>query len=99
MTELLSQAAREEHLPSLLKAGWTMNGTRDALQKTYVFANFVDAFGFMTRVALIAEKMNHHPEWFNVYKTVNVTLATHDVSGLSELDVTLAKKMDKLRDI
>ena len=65
-------------------------------KKTYTFANFIDAFGWMTRAAIVAEKMNHHPEWFNVYKTVKVTLTTHDVDGLSDLDVKLAQAMDKL---
>lgn len=69
---------------------------RDALTKTFQFRNFVEAFGFMTRAALIAEKMNHHPEWFNVYRTVEVTLSTHDAGGLTELDVKLAQKMDAL---
>ena len=69
---------------------------RDAIQKSFRFKNFVDAFGFMTRAAIWAEKWNHHPEWFNVYNRVEVTLTTHDVEGLSELDVKLAKKMDAL---
>ena len=63
-------------------------------KKTFEFANFVEAFGFMTRTALIAENLNHHPEWFNVYKTVKVTLSTHDAGGLTMLDVQLAKRMD-----
>jgi 4a-hydroxytetrahydrobiopterin dehydratase len=69
---------------------------RDAIAKSYVFADFVEAMGFMTRVALWAEKWNHHPEWFNVYKRVDVTLSTHDVGGLSALDVKLARKIDGL---
>ncbi|MEY4697908.1 MAG: putative pterin-4-alpha-carbinolamine dehydratase, partial [Pseudomonadota bacterium] len=68
----------------------------DALTRTYVFRNFIEAFGFMTRAALWAEKWNHHPEWSNVYKTVTVTLTTHDAGGLTELDVKLASKMDQL---
>lgn len=76
-------------------SGWEMAEGREAIKKTFTFKNFVEAFGFMTRAALIAEKMDHHPEWFNVYKTVEVTLATHDVDGLSELDFKLAKAMDK----
>ena len=79
--------------------GWREVEGRDAISKTFVFTNFVEAFGWMTRVALQAEKLNHHPEWSNVYKTVNVTLATHDVGGLSELDIKLAKLMDKYADI
>jgi 4a-hydroxytetrahydrobiopterin dehydratase len=69
---------------------------RDAIQKSFKFSSFVDAFGFMTRAALWAEKWNHHPEWFNVYNRVEVVLTTHDVDGLSALDVKLARKMDTL---
>ena len=83
-------------LAPLYATGWTDEGGRDAIVKTYTFANFVEAFGFMTRAALWAEKWNHHPEWFNVYKRVTVTLTTHDAGGLSDLDVKLASKMDLL---
>jgi len=69
---------------------------RDAIHKTFVFRNFIEAFGFMTKAALWAEKWDHHPEWSSVYKTVNVTLTSHDVDGLSARDVKLAAKMDKL---
>jgi 4a-hydroxytetrahydrobiopterin dehydratase len=69
---------------------------RDAITKRFVFGDFNDAFGWMTRIAMVAEHMNHHPEWFNVYKTVEVTLTTHDVDGLSNLDVALASKMDRM---
>ena len=75
--------------------GWKLLSDRDAIKKTFKFNNFIDAFSFMTRCALIAEKMNHHPEWFNVYSTVEVTLSTHDCKGLSNLDIQLAKEMDK----
>ncbi len=92
----LTDQDRAEFLAPLLEAGWALVEGRDAIHKTYQFKNFVDAFGFMTRAALWAEKWNHHPEWFNVYKTVEVTLATHDVGGLSELDIKLARKMDDL---
>jgi len=83
-------------LDALMSAGWSMVDGRDAIIKEFVFSNFIEAFGFMSRAALVAEKMGHHPEWFNVYKTVSVTLSTHDVDGLSELDVSLAKRMDAL---
>lgn len=83
-------------LDPLLAQGWAMLDGRDAITKTFTFRNFSEAFGWMTRAALEAEKLNHHPEWFNVYKTVQVTLATHDVDGLSDLDVKLAKRMDAL---
>lgn len=76
--------------------GWSMVDGREAIHKTFTFKNFVQAFGFMTQSAIIAEKIDHHPEWFNVYKTVEVTLATHDVDGLTELDFKLAKAMDKI---
>ena len=92
MTEKLS----DEDRAALLSNGWEMVDGRDAIHKTYVFANFVEAFGFMTRAALWAEKLNHHPEWSNVYKTVDVTLTTHDTGGLSALDGKLAAKMDAL---
>lgn len=74
--------------------GWSHDPIRNAIKKTYIFQDFNQAFGFMSRVAMMAEKMNHHPEWANVYKTVEVTLTTHDVKGLSDLDVKLAKFMD-----
>ncbi len=67
----------------------------DKLHKTYQFSDFVEAFGFMTKVALIAERMNHHPEWFNVYRTVVVDLTTHDAGGLSARDFKLASEMDQ----
>lgn len=79
--------------------GWSEVDGRDAISKTFVFKNFNEAFGWMGRVALQAEKLDHHPEWSNVYKTVNVTLATHDVGGLSELDIKLALFMDKCANI
>jgi 4a-hydroxytetrahydrobiopterin dehydratase len=69
---------------------------RDAITKKFTFKDFKDAFGFMTRAALVAEKMDHHPEWFNVYKTVEVTLSTHDAGGVTEFDIKLAGEMDKL---
>lgn len=74
--------------------GWEMVEDREAIFKSFVFKNFNQAFAFMTRAALKAEKMDHHPEWFNVYKTVDVTLATHDVDGVTELDIKLAKAMN-----
>ena len=73
---------------------WILVDGRDAIQKQFVFLNFNQAFAFMTRGALLAESMNHHPEWFNVYNRVEVTLSTHDVGGLSHLDIRMAKAMD-----
>ena len=96
MTEKLSDTARKTTLEPLLENGWAMVEGRDAITKSYQFADFVEAMGFMTRVALWAEKWNHHPEWENVYNKVIVTLTTHDVDGLSSLDAKLARKMDGL---
>lgn len=96
MPEKLTEAERAEHLPALQDTGWRLSDSGDALQKSFAFANFVEAFGWMTRVALHAEKLNHHPDWSNVYKTVEVTLSTHDAGGLTELDLKLARKMDAL---
>ena len=93
MAEKLEGTARKAALAEL--AGWNVVADRDAIERTFTFKSFNQAFGFMTRAALRAEKMNHHPEWFNVYNRVEVTLTTHDCGGLSELDVTLAKFMDK----
>lgn len=93
MAQILTADARSTALARL--PGWTEVSGRDAIAKTFVFKDFNQAFGFMTRAALVAEKMDHHPEWFNVYKTVEVTLATHDAGGVTELDVKLAEAMDK----
>lgn len=92
----LTDAEREKYLPQLLAAGWELQTDRDAIKKTFEFANFVEAFGWMSRIAIWSEKMNHHPEWFNVYRTVEVQLTSHDVEGLSMRDVKMAEKMDKL---
>jgi 4a-hydroxytetrahydrobiopterin dehydratase len=92
MAEKLSDAARTAALAGL--TGWTEVDGRDAIAKTFTFKNFNEAFGFMSRVALKAEAMNHHPEWFNVWNRVEVTLSTHDAGGLTELDIELAGFMD-----
>ncbi len=75
--------------------GWNATGDRDAITKTFRLGDFNRAFGFMTRVALLAEKLDHHPEWFNVYDRVEVLLSTHDANGVTELDLTMAKFMDE----
>ncbi|MEQ8968236.1 MAG: 4a-hydroxytetrahydrobiopterin dehydratase [Azospirillaceae bacterium] len=93
MADKLTGDAREKALADL--DGWTEVDGRDAITKTFKFKTFNQAFGFMSRCALKAEKMDHHPEWFNVYNTVEVTLSTHDAGGLTELDTTLAGFMDK----
>ena len=94
MAQKLTAEARKSALANL--SGWSDVAGRDAIAKKFVFKDFNQAFGFMTRAALVAEKMDHHPEWFNVYKTVEVTLATHDAGGLTELDVKLAEAMDRI---
>ncbi|MEI4260505.1 4a-hydroxytetrahydrobiopterin dehydratase [Roseovarius sp. D0-M9] len=96
MTEKLSDTARTTMIEPLLTAGWSMVEGRDAITKEFKFADFADALGWMVRAGVWAEKWNHHPEWSNVYNTVNVTLTTHDVDGLSTLDAKLARKMDNL---
>ena len=74
--------------------GWAAVSEKDAISKSFKFADFNAAFGFMTRVALMADKLDHHPEWFNVYNRVEVVLTTHDADGVSDLDVTMARFMD-----
>lgn len=96
MTEKLSDATRGPVLDPLFENGWTMVEGRDAITKTFKFDSFVDAFGWMTRAALWAEKWSHHPEWTNSYNRVTVVLTTHDVGGVSTLDAKLARKMDSL---
>jgi 4a-hydroxytetrahydrobiopterin dehydratase len=94
MRQKLTGAERAQALKRI--AGWSEVPGRDAITRKFVFKDFNAAFGFMTRAALVAEKMDHHPEWFNVYKTVEVTLATHDAGGVTELDVKLAEAMNEL---
>lgn len=94
MAEKLDSNARSKALGAL--DDWSEVPGRDAIGKEFRFKDFNAAFGWMTRVALVAEQMNHHPEWFNVWNRVEVTLSTHDAGGLTELDIKLAKKMDKL---
>ena len=96
MADLLNQDARKAQLPALGATGWGAVADRDALRKIWKFKNFSDAWGFMSRAALAAEKLDHHPEWANTYNVVDVTLSTHDCHGLSQLDIELAKRMDAL---
>jgi 4a-hydroxytetrahydrobiopterin dehydratase len=91
--EKLGREAAEAALTGL--DGWALAKDGGSISRTFTFKNFSEAFAFMTRVALAAEKMDHHPEWSNVYKTVDVTLNTHDVGGLSVLDIEMAKKMNR----
>jgi 4a-hydroxytetrahydrobiopterin dehydratase len=94
MSQKLGGETRKAALARL--KGWSETSGRDAITRKFVFADFNEAFGFMTRAALVAEKLDHHPEWFNVYKTVEVTLSTHDAGGLTERDIKLAEAMDKI---
>jgi 4a-hydroxytetrahydrobiopterin dehydratase len=94
MPQKLDEAARKSLAARL--PGWRMADGRDAIQRTFKFADFSEAFGFMTRAALVAEKMDHHPEWSNVWNRVDVTLSTHSAGGLTELDAKLAEAMDKI---
>src|SRR5476651_1938795 len=91
---LLAPGPRAQSVAKL--AGWRDAPGQNAITKTFVFADFNAAFGFMARAALVAEKMDHHPDWSNVYKTVVVTLSTHDAGGLTALDITLAEAMDRI---
>ena len=93
MTTKLSTKKRQEALKTL--RGWKKTKGRNAIEKDFIFKDFKVAFSWMTKIALIAEKMDHHPEWFNVYNKVEVKLSTHDSGGITELDVTMAKEMNK----
>ncbi|XP_054654108.1 pterin-4-alpha-carbinolamine dehydratase-like isoform X3 [Dunckerocampus dactyliophorus] len=92
----LPEGERAHHLPPLHSTQWVVVAGRDAIYKEFVFKDFNQAFGFMSRVALQAEKMDHHPEWFNVYNKVQITLSTHECGGLSQLDITLATFIDQI---
>lgn len=90
------KVAKSQDIESFLKknTGWGRVKGRAALKKSYSFKDFNSAFAFMTRIAMVAEQMNHHPEWFNVYNRVDVVLATHDAGGITELDMKMARIMD-----
>ena len=94
MAERLSAETRRAALAEL--SGWSETTGREAIARTFIFRDFNEAFGFMTRAALIAEKKDHHPEWKNVYKTVDVVLATHDAHGVTRLDIELALAMNAI---
>jgi 4a-hydroxytetrahydrobiopterin dehydratase len=94
MIEKLTGAARDAALAEL--SGWAPLETRDAIGKSYRLKDFNEAFGFMARVALAAEKADHHPEWFNVYNKVDIVLTTHDAAGVSSRDIKLAKAIDEI---
>ena len=90
----LDDEQRSVDLAAVTETGWKLQDNRDAIHKEFLFRDFNEAFGFMTRVALRADKVDHHPEWFNVYNKVNITLSTHDCGGLSKKDIALAKFID-----
>lgn len=92
----LTAGERDAVLRPLIEQGWNVIESRDAIYKEFLFKDFNQAFGFMSRIALVAEKMDHHPEWFNVYNKVQVTLCSHDVNGLSGRDVKLANFMEEI---
>jgi 4a-hydroxytetrahydrobiopterin dehydratase len=94
MPEKLTGNARQAALAKL--SGWSDVEGRDAISRKFTFKDFSEAFGFMARAALMAEKLDHHPEWFNVYNKVEVTLATHEAGGVTERDVQLAQEMNRL---
>jgi 4a-hydroxytetrahydrobiopterin dehydratase len=96
MVQKLTDDARKAALAKL--EGWSEVKGRDAISRKFTFRDFNEAFGFMARAALIAEKLDHHPEWFNVYNKVDVTLATHDAGGVTERDVKLAEAMNHLAE-
>jgi 4a-hydroxytetrahydrobiopterin dehydratase len=93
---MAEKLADRSPLDPLKATGWEEVEGRDAIAKTFRFKDFTEAFGWMTKAAIVAEKMNHHPEWSNVYRTVEVTLTTHDAGGVTDLDVKLATRMDAL---
>ena len=96
MSTLLTEAERDALLPGLGDTGWAAVEGKDAIRKVWKFKSFSEAWGFMSRAALAAEKANHHPEWLNVYNVVDVTLTTHSAKGLTKLDTDLAARMDAL---
>ena len=96
MTKMLfTNEMNNNRLLALTSAGWVIGPGNKDISKEFVFENFIEAFSFMTKVSLLAEKLNHHPEWSNVYKTVNITLTTHDKGGLSDLDLELGELIEK----
>ena len=96
MTKMLfTDEMKNNRLLALTSAGWVIGPENKDISKEFVFENFIEAFSFMTKVSLLAEKLNHHPEWSNIYKTVNITLTTHDKGGLSDLDLELGELIEK----
>ncbi|XP_075223551.1 uncharacterized protein LOC142325548 isoform X2 [Lycorma delicatula] len=98
LNPLLAGTEKDTAVTKLAATGWTVLSERDALYKEFLFTDFSEAFSFMTRLALVAEKMNHHPEWFNAYNKVHITLTSHDVNGISRRDVKLASFCDQFAE-
>ncbi len=96
MAPALTPDERSALVPPLLAAGWALNQGRDAITKHLKFKNFSQAWAAMSRIALLAEAMDHHPEWANVYNRLDITLTTHSANGLSELDIKMASKIDQI---
>lgn len=94
MVEKLTEDQKISALTEL--SGWTLADEQDAITRKFTFANFNEAWGFMTRIAIEAERMDHHPEWLNVWATVDITLSTHECNGLSMRDIALARFIDKI---
>ena len=94
MVEKLTEDQKISALTEL--SGWTLADEQDAITRKFAFANFNEAWGFMTRIAIEAERMDHHPEWLNVWATVDITLSTHECNGLSMRDIALARFIDKI---
>lgn len=97
MADLLSSAARATALQELGQAGWQANADQTAISRTWTFRNFSEAWGFMSRVALTAERRNHHPDWRNGYNVVEITLSTHSAGGLTQADIDLAAAIGRIR--
>jgi len=95
MKQPLLNPKQRETLPQTVPH-WILLGNRDAITRTFKFQNFLEAFAFMGKVAIFAEELNHHPEWFNVWNKVEITLSTHDSGGLTQLDINLATKIDQI---
>ena len=95
MANKLNHEDKKNFISAQTKNGWQYIKENDSIYKKFEFKNFVDAFSWMTKVALFAEKINHHPEWFNVYSTVEVTLSTHDAGGVTNLDLDMAREMNQ----
>lgn len=93
-----NDSEKKQAIDSVVKNGWQKSGDKDAIKKVYTFKNFVRAFSFMTAVALEAEKLDHHPEWFNVYNRVEITLTSHFCNGVSHLDIKLANMIDNIHN-